>query len=255
MPNLGVKTKLALLATVAVTVVMLSSAGGAYASSSSISQPVMVGSQWAVYEQTTLPNGGLNFYPAAHATTLPNDGGVQFAMPDATGSSPTFVNYLLDTFTANLSEANVLTATINVVASSGSTAFLGDTFGGYNLPTPSFVRLFIQANLPSNGSAGCVGGNSNIDNYWWADPSFGSYTFVNGGSTSTTMLQVPLNPADWSGICGNPATLNTTAFDSAISDIKYVGLSFGSGYFYASGVGVDGGTGTANFQLESYTIS
>ncbi len=253
MPNLGWKARLAFLATISVTAVLLSTVGGAYASSPS--QPVMVGSQWAVYEQATLASGFLNFYPAGHATTLPG-GGVQFSMPDATSSRPAYVNYLLDTFTTSLSESNTITATISVATTSGAPAFLGDTFGVSNLATPAFVRLFIQANLPADGSATCLsssGNNNNVNNYWWADVS--SYTFTTGGSGGTVTLSASLSNPNWSGICGNPASANPVGFDAALSDIKYVGLSFGSGYFFASGVGVDGATGTAAFQLLTYSIS
>jgi len=212
-----------------------------------------VGSQWAVYMQNTLPNGNLHFYPAAHATTIPG-GGVQFDMPDATDPSPTFVNYMLDTYTVALSESSTIAVTINVVASAAGTAFLGDTFGGSNpSPPPPSVRLFIQANLPSDGSAFCVGGNKNLNNYWWADINF--YDFVAGGSGGPQTFVVSLDHANWSGICGNPASADKAAFDLAIANIKYVGLSFGSGYFFANGVGVDGNTGTATFQLLSYTIT
>ncbi len=248
MPNPKLKTKLILFTTLLVMVVLLSSTVVTYADAPS--QPVMVGSQWAVYEQATLPNGGLNFYPAAHATTIPT--GVEFSMPDATAISPAYVNYLLDTFTTSLTESNTITATINVVATSGTPAFLGDTFGGFNLATPAFVRLFIQANLPNDGSANCGVGRANVNNYWWADVS--SYTFVTGGSGGAITLTASLSSANWSGICGNPAS-SSPAFDTALSNIKYVGLSFGSGSFFASGVGVDGATGTATFQLLSYTIS
>jgi hypothetical protein len=213
--------------------------GVAFAGSSTSSP-----TQWAIYEQTTLPNGDLNFYPAAHGST--------FSMPDATSSSPTFVNYMLDTYTASLTEENTITATFTVTTSSGTTAFLGDTFGGSNLATPAFVRLFIQANLPNDGSATCVG-RANVDNYWWADVD--SYTFTNGGSGGTVTMTASLNSANWSGICGNPASSDVQGFDAALANIKYVGLSFGSGYFYASGVGVDGTTGTATFSLTGYSIS
>lgn len=211
-----------------------------------------VGSQWAVYEQNTLPNGNLHFYPAAHATTIPS-GGVQFPMPDATGDEPTFVNYMLDTYTVALTEVSTITATIKVVPTEGLPVFLGDTFGGINLATPAFVRLFVEANLPADGSATCVGGHANVNNYWWADAAF--YTFTPDGSGGTITLTAPLNPTQWSGICGNPGSADPASFDLAIANIKNVGLSFGSGYFFASGVGVDGATGSANFQLISYTVS
>ena len=238
---------------------LLSFTGLAYADSPS--QPKMVGSQWAVYEQVTLAPGFLNYYPAAHATTI-STGGVQFSMPDAslvsTSNSPTYVNYLLDTFTTSLTTGNTITATINVVTNpSGASpvSFVGNPDGG--CPSglcPGAVRLFIQANLPADGSATCLGASGNeynVNNYWWADAA--SYTFVPGPSGTIT-LTASLSGA-WSGICGNPSTSDPVAFNSALSDIKYVGLSFGSGSFFSNGLGVDGTTGTATFQLISYTIS
>lgn len=202
----------------------------------------MVGSQWAVFEQTTQPNGNLNFHPAAHADNIPT-GGVQFAMPNATGASPTFVNYVLNNFTVALTQSSSITATINVAPTSGVPAFLGDTFGGINNATPAFVRLFIEANLPSDGSAGCVGGNQNVENFWWADVQ--AYTFTSGGSGGPITMTVSLNPAG----------LALAGFDQALANIKQVGLSFGSGFFFASGVGVDGSTGGATFQVISYTVT
>jgi hypothetical protein len=224
------------------------------------SEPQMVGSQWAVYEQNTLPNGALHFYPASHADTIAG-GGVEFSMPDATTlPSPTYVNYLLNTFTTSLTMSNTITATINVVTTCTSpvlvtpcpTAFVGNPDGGN--PAVSYVRLFIQANLPEDGSANCGVGHKNILNYWWAVGSMSSYTFVPGGTTATVTLTASLDPTNWSGICGNSAALNPTGFSSALSDIKYVGLSFGSGSFFANGMGVDGSTGMATFQLLSYTV-
>ncbi len=38
-----------------------------------------------------------------------------------------------------------------------------------------------------------------------------------------------------------------------MANIKYTGLSLGSGY-YASGVGVDGATGSATFQPVRHTV-
>lgn len=227
------------IATLAILAV-LPLTGVAFAGSSTSSP-----TQWAIYGQSTLPNGGMTFRPIGH--------GMSFAIPDATSSSPTFVNYMLDTYTASLSESDTITATFAVTATSTSTAIIGDSFGGVNPTTPAFVRLFIQANLPADGSATCVGGHANEDNYWWADVS--SYTFVKGGSGGSVTMAATLNYANWSGICGNPASGNPSGFDQALANIKYIGLSFGSGYYFASGVGVDGSTGSATFQLVSYTVS
>ena len=69
------------------------------------------------------------------------------------------------------------------------------------------------------------------------------------------MLQASLDPTMWSDLCGHFGTLDLAAFSAAISNIKFVGLSFGSGFFFENGVGVDGTTGTATLQLISYSIS
>jgi len=225
----------------------------------------MIGSQWAVYELTTLPNGFLNFFPADHATTIPS-GGVGVQIPDATSPSPTYVNFLLDTFTTSLTESSTITAVIEVVTTSSGTAFVGNPDGGcpgVSTLCPGAVRLFIQANLPHDGSAFCVGENANINDFWWSNngvaattgTSGGFFQFTAGPSGGTITLSVPLDPSKWSGICGNFASLDPFAFDAALADIKYVGLSFGSGFFFAKGVGVNGATGTATFQLISYNIS
>ncbi|MHB1867439.1 MAG: hypothetical protein ACYCPP_00660 [Nitrososphaerales archaeon] len=254
------KTKVIFLTTLLAMIMLLSSSGVAYADSPL--QPQMVGSQWAVYEQVTLPAGFLNFYPAAHATTIPT--GVQFSMPDATASSPAYVNYLLDTYTTSLTTGNTITATISIVTSLSTTTFVGNPDGGCPLGTcPGAVRLFIQANLPASNVPNCVGNGYNQNNYWWSNPT--SYTFVSGSSGVVT-LSVSLNPANWSNLCGQfgtsppnpycaPYTSCTVAFDSALASIKDVGLSFGSGSYFSNGLGVDGNTGTATFQLQSYTIS
>lgn len=206
---------------------------------------------WTIYEQTTLPNGNLNFYPAGHGT--------MFVMPDATSTSPTYLNYVMRNQIASLAETNTFAATFTLTATLGSPSFLGDTFGGLNLATPAYVRLFFQSNLPATipTTSNCVGPGHNDNNYWWADAA--SYTFPSAPSSLsgslTVSLSAQLSPSAWSNICGGVGDANVAAFDSALGNITQVGLSFGSGYFFASGVGVDGSTGSVTFQLTSFTIS
>lgn len=236
MKRLTVFSAIAILALMPLT-------GVAFAGSSTSSP-----TQWAIYGETTQPNGNLNFHPIGH--------GMTFAMPDATAASPAFVNYMLDTYTASLAESNTISATINITGTTGATIQgnpLWTTIYG-SPTTPAFVRLFFQSNLPSDGSAVCVPGNDNSGNYWWAGVS--SYTFVAGtGSSAIVTMTATLAPSNWSGICGGAGSANIPAFDNALANVKYVGISFGSGYFYASGVGVDGSTGSATFQLVSFTVS
>lgn len=245
---------LSILAVGAVLAILVVSFGMVSATSSN--QPEMVGSQWAVYGETTLPNGGLDFHPIAHATTI-STGGVEFNMPDSNASEPTFVNYLLNTYTASLTESNTISATITIDATSSSTTFWGNSLWlteyGSSV-TPVTVRLFIQANLPNNDTT-ILGHYGDNYNYWWSDSAYISFS---SGSTTSVTISAILNPADWSSINGLAGDYNTSvnaAFDQALANIKYVGISFGSGYFYASGVGVNYNTGTAVFELTDYTVT
>jgi hypothetical protein len=236
-----------------VSTLLMSVAGTVRADSTSLP---MVGSQWAVYEEVTLPNGNLHFYPAAHATTI-SAGGVEFAMPNASGFSPAYVNYLLDTSNVSLTESNVLSATINVETSAINTAFEGNPNGGCPgvSPTtcPGAVRLFFQSNLPASGGSTCTGNGSNQNNYWWSNP-VAFYTFKPGPS-GNVILTASLDPTNWSNLCGQTGSSDQADFDAALAKIKDIGLSFGSGFFFSNGLGVDGTTGDATFELVSYTIN
>ncbi len=216
-------------------------------------QPILSGPQWAVY----------NSDKTTHATTIPS-GGVQFQFSDATSSTPAYTRYMLDTFTAELTTGDTLAATFSVVAT-GSALFVGNPNGGCpgssSSLCPGAVRLFFQSNLAVAGvdSGSCVGPGFNEYNYWWSNTgsSDSYYQFTSGGSSGLVTLSVSLDPANWSDLCGHSGTYNSAAtagFNSAIGNIKRVGLSFGSGYFFANGVGVDGTTGSAVFMLTAYTI-
>jgi hypothetical protein len=230
----------------------------------------MTGSQWAILELVD------SKIKTTHADTIPT-GGVQFSLPDATGSPPSFVNLLTNGFTASLATSNTLTAKIQVVASSGN-RYVGNPDGSCPVsgPTncPGTVRLYFTSNLPQAGMSSCLGTNGNSQHtivanefdYWWSNTPLqatdagtpGSYyQFSPGGSSSGPVitLSVSLDPGMWSDLCGTVGSVNVPAFMASISNIKDVGLSFGSGFFFENGVGVDGTTGSATFQLTSYTIT
>jgi hypothetical protein len=119
----------------------------------------------------------------------------------------------------------------------------------------------------------CLGTNGNSSHtivanefdYWWSNTpvqatllhsgSYYQFSPTGGGSNGVITLQVSLDPLNWSDLCGHVGTFDLAAFMASISNIKDLGLSFGSGFFFENGVGVDGSTGSATFQLTSYTIS
>ena len=254
-----------IVAILAVTSLLLFPVVTVYASTSL----PMDGSQWAILELSD------SKIKTTHTDTIPS--GVGFLLPDATATPAGFANLLTNGFTASLTTSNTLTATIQIVTSSSSTMFVGNPNGSCPAsgPTncPGTVRLYFASNLPQAGMSSCLGTNGNSSHtivanefdYWWANTpvratllnsgSYYQFSPTGGGSGGTITLQVSLDPLNWSDLCGHVGTSFFGAFMASISNIKDVGLSFGSGFFFENGVGVDGTTGTATFQLTTYTIS
>lgn len=97
---------------------------------------------------------------------------------------------------------------------------------------------------------------------WWAFAS--RYTFFNGSQdTGQITISVPLTPANWITVYGEPATQTTpdstseiipyNYFVSTLANIGDVGMTFGGGCFAGHGAYLD--RGTATFKLISYTIT
>ena len=103
------------------------------------------------------------------------------------------------------------------------------------------------------------------NDYWWSTdnldliagsgdtleaalPNRTLWTNQNGLSASNTTT---INWTDWAGnfIAESPSD----GFTKAMKNVKQLGLSFGNANSYASGVALDGGTGT--FQLIDFTIN
>ena len=230
----------------------------------------MTGSQWSILELLD------SKIKTTHADTI-STGGVEFLFPDATATPAGFANLMTNGFTASLTTSNTLTATITIVTSSSATMFVGNPDGGCPAASPTncpgSVRLYFTSNLPQAGMSSCLGTNGNSSHtvvanefdYWWSNTpvpamtgipgSYYQFSPTGGGSNGPITIQVSLNPMSWSDLCGHPGTFDLAAFMASISNIKDVGLSFGSGFFFENGVGVDGATGSATFQLTSYTIS
>jgi hypothetical protein len=252
-----------IVAILAVTSLLLVPVVTVYASTSL----QMTGSQWTLL---SLLDSKIKI---GHADTI-STGGVEFLFPDATATPAGFANLLTNGFTASLTTSITLTATIQVVASP-STMFVGNPDGGCPALVancPGSVRLYFTSNLPQAGMSSCLGTNGNSSHnivanefdYWWANTpvpatlansgSHYQFSTTGGGSNGQITLKVSLDPMNWSDLCGHVGTVDLGAFMASISNIKDVGLSFGSGNFFENGVGVDGNTGSAMFQLTSYTI-
>ncbi len=227
----------------------------------------MTGSQWAILELLG------SKIKTSHANTIPT-GGVEFLFPDATATPAGYANLLTNGFTASLTTSNTLKAVIQVFTSPSTTMFMGNPNGGCPARTscPGTVRLYFTSNLPQAGMSSCLGLNGNSQHavvanefdYWWSNTpvqamtsipgSYYQFSPTGGGSNGPITLQVSLDPMNWSDLCGHFGIDHLAAFMASISNIKNLGVSFGSGDFFENGVGVKGTTGTATFQLTSYTI-
>jgi hypothetical protein len=165
-----------------------------------------------------------------------------------TKSTGSFAIYLL-----NNHNVNITGQTFNMQASW--------TTGVYETRAPScsgaFVRFECQDVTASSFTS---------SDYWWSSVNL-DLNAVSTGSLSASLADRTL----WSNICGQFAT-DTTAhpgpncvgttdpavspydgFTAAMKNSKQLGLSFGSSCTFASGVALDGGTGT--FQLFSFSIA
>lgn len=260
------RTIILTVATIAIATLLLVPAVSVYADTSLR----MDGSQWALIHLSD------SKILTSHADTIPGGGGVEFQFPDATATPPGFANLLTNGFTASLATTNILTANITVITT-GSNMFIGNPDGSCPAASPTFcpgnVRLYFASNLPQAGMTSCLGFNGNSNHpvvanefdFWWSNTPVQAFNGVPGsyyqfspfgtGSGGTITLQVSLDPMNWSDLCGHAGTFDLSAFMGSIANIKDVGLSFGSGFFFENGVGVNGSTGSATFQLTSYTIS
>jgi hypothetical protein len=70
-------------------------------------------------------------------------------------------------------------------------------------------------------------------------------------------MTVSFDPQNWSDFYGHfgndPAYAD--AFDAAVRNVEFVGLSFGGGCFFQNGVGIEPGTGSGTFRLLSFLVN
>jgi hypothetical protein len=217
----------------------------------------MTGTEWSLLSVTCSASGNCNSH-ASPADTIPN-GGVFFVFPNAgpSTSTPTYASEFTITFALSLTSSDSITASIDIpttcppptggLSPCPTTSFVGNP-NGNACGTATSVRLFFHS----------TGTNSFPTQYWWSNNLFGSsYTITTGGTATTMQIgPVPMTGTSWTDFYGKPGTgVYAAGFADAIQNIKDIGLSFGSGCFFANGVGVNSATGTANFELLNYYVS
>lgn len=91
---------------------------------------------------------------------------------------------------------------------------------------------------------------------WWANvPGFNNDGYNNGGydlgsqDNQVLVMSVPLTSDYWTNVYGKQ---NANAFDAALKNVGWFGLTFGGQYFWGHGVTLTGGT--AKFILINYVV-
>ena len=146
-------------------------------------------------------------------------------------------SYLLNHQLGGDITGKTITATFSI---DGSGTLFYDPTG--NIPGTPFVRIFFE----TSGAGGF-----NEANFWWSHA--GSENIAVNGTELTITAHVG-DAGDWSdffGHFGDDANF-APGFAAAAANATYVGLSFGGGFFFANGVGVDG---TATFHLDTFTVN
>lgn len=147
----------------------------------------------------------------------------------------------------NLSGKTALTATFslnNSALGAGATLtnFVGETYPGSPNPTPGLRLVFTGTGTAATAAA-------DIPNEWWSNPIYANALTMQNGVPVT--LTVNFDPSQWSNYNGIMGTADLTDFDTALSGVTMLGISFGSGYFFSDGFAFDPSDSTASLDLIS----
>lgn len=179
-----------------------------------------------------------NLAPSDRTLTSPQADGVNEdeATFDFLGTPTT--SYLLNHQLGGDLTGKTITATFSIDGTGTLDYNLEDNVPGYS-PT---VRIFFETSTP---------GSFAETDYWWSHA--GAANISVSGSVMTITADVG-DASDWSDFNGHFASdaQYSDAFESAAAHATYVGLSFGGGYFFANGVGVE--DGTATFHLTDFEV-
>jgi len=136
----------------------------------------------------------------------------------------------------NLS-GQVLTAEIELDATSGSPWFPTYTYNGVTIPTS--IRLWFSSNLKPYDFKDVTAANE--FQYWWSATDIDLEDLILFGPT--ILAENIADPSRWGSALGKNGSAFPTQFAAAAANARQVGFSFG-GYFFDTGTRVSGGTAT-----------
>jgi hypothetical protein len=205
--------------------------------------PTLGPSRWRVFDFETQ-------HMAVRPDRIPDrvPGGLAFdffAMPD-TALFGTRHPSLRGTVLGDLTGQTV-TATVGVTVTSGQPQFT--YFGAPDVcdRAPN-VRLYFRTNP--------WGTPQEETDHWWSNPTAVALEALQEGHDHTLTASLA-DPSQWSDGNGHFASdpVYTAAFFKAVQEVRFIGVSFGGGCFFANGVGTVPGTGRAFFRLMEFTVT
>jgi hypothetical protein len=193
----------------------------------------LMGQQWKVYNiKAATSSWDINKVKLSGGTlSFP----IQQFQSKTTGS---FAVYLLDNYNVSLTTSQTLSATMTWTA------------GTYETRSTSYPGAYVRLEFQD-----VTAGPYTASDYWWStgiDTTTGAVLDLNVGAGGTLSVSLA-NCALWTNMDGISACVDTVGFANAMKNVKQLGLSFGSSGTYASGVALDGGTGT--FTMSAFTVA
>lgn len=88
--------------------------------------------------------------------------------------------------------------------------------------------------------------------YWWCSQSAAIAYIEQVDDGSLVTITATVTPSGWSNANGQSAARQLAGFNTATSAVRHIGLAFGGGCFFDTGVGVSSGSST--FHLVSFTV-
>jgi hypothetical protein len=203
-----------------------------------------VSTVWNAYSLWEVPSGSAestNGDMATMAVPVPNNS-VECVSFLTTTTDPSLLGDLT---------GKTISATISIT-SVGTPMFVYN-FEGYSwntCPAPASVRIYFTT---TTGMYDLDDANANETQYWWADIACAKLS----GRLNTTLTAELSDPTQWSDSQGNSAAdpQYTEAFLEAVKNVGQIGLAFGGGCFYDTGVGQAKGSGRSVFHLKNYTVN
>lgn len=236
-----------LFAAMSAAILLASLASGMVAAKSTTN---LIGGQWRIWN--VMP--ATSSYWDINKTTAPGQSfPVQQFQSTTTGS---FAVYLMNNYNTSLNETQTLSTTAYWTPGSYETRSMP--------PSGAYGRFWFQD---------VTSGPFTSSDYWWYSGTSGVLD-LSASTSASALVSVSAALSDrahWSNICGQYATdthaypgtncVGTTdpavspydGFTNAMANVKEIGLSFGSGSRYASGIALDGRPGT--FTMTAFTVT